>query len=209
MTMEHTDDHTKGREKKEIRRRNRNQPRDEYLLENIGRLLEESQFLGRKSSSTSNRRRGRHLGAHDADGVQRLISTGSLAPPLDAEYVRRGDSIDVVFAVYWFYPSEDHLILSEEEDCIRHCMDNELQRMNPESNEEKMRKHTENLDPLNIYPFNLDAGIMTVYRLRLKCDCDLSPSLNSSERRCAKMLPYHRQRWPAYLGRHTNSFFDQ
>ncbi|PIK39294.1 hypothetical protein BSL78_23866 [Apostichopus japonicus] len=87
----------------------------------------------RKSSSTSNRRRGRHLGAHDADGVQRLISTGSLAPPLDAEYVRRGDSIDVVFAVYWFYPSEDHLILSEEEDCIRHCMDNELQRMNPEN----------------------------------------------------------------------------
>ncbi|XP_071841954.1 uncharacterized protein [Apostichopus japonicus] len=208
-----------------------NQPRDEYLHENIERLLEESQFLGRESSSTSNRRRRRHLGAHDADGVQRLISTGSLAPPLDAESVRRGDSIDVVFAVYWFYPSEDHLILPEEEDCIKQYMDNELQRMNPENqfygldhdgfinhvediclssgNEEKMRKHTENLDPLNIYPFNLDAGILTVYRLRLKCDCDLSPSLNSSARRCAKMLPYHRQRWPAYLGRHTNSFFHQ
>ncbi|XP_041470340.1 uncharacterized protein LOC121419916 isoform X1 [Lytechinus variegatus] len=175
----------------------------------------------------------RHAGLHDAGGIQRLISTGTLAPPLSPvldDLPSDPNSIDVIFATYWFYPKPNRIITAREQKCLDDWTNNEQQRMDP-SNEYYGLDHdayehlgsdncgklaasataspTESpTDPLNIYPFNLDAGEMTVYRLRLSCDCGLKEAQRTNPgARCAKILPYHQQEWGAYMGTYGNSYF--
>ena len=52
----------------------------------------------------------RHAGLHDDGGAMRLLSTGALAPPLDKADSAR--SIDLLFATYWFFPTEKEVSLS-------------------------------------------------------------------------------------------------
>ena len=52
----------------------------------------------------------RHAGLHDDGGAMRLLSTGALAPPLDD--VDSSRSIDLLFATYWFFPTEKQVSLS-------------------------------------------------------------------------------------------------
>ncbi|XP_022110434.1 uncharacterized protein LOC110989995 [Acanthaster planci] len=192
-------------------------------------LTGQSAHLGgpfkRVHGSRASPRRGRHAGPHDAGGVQRLISTGTLAPVLPGQADSAGDSMDLVFATYWFYPSDTQIILPEQQQCIDEWMAKETQRMNPKSvfygldhdayehmamdkcTEGTTRKQREEyvsrLGPLDIYPFNIHTGELTVYRLRLTCRC----KKQSANQRCAKVLPYDEQRWAAYMGTYGNSHF--
>ncbi|XP_071510250.1 uncharacterized protein [Diadema antillarum] len=174
----------------------------------------------------------RHAGLHDAGGIQRVISTGTLAPTLPEildGLPSTPNSIDVIFATYWFYPKPHKLITEEEQKCLDSWMENEEQRMDP-SNEfygldhdayenvasqycSKQAKDAptpspKEINPLNLYPFNLDAGEMTVYRLRLSCDCGLEEARQTNPAaRCSRILPYEQQQWGAYMGTYGNSYF--
>ena len=84
---------------------------DHHRLHTRGRYVEKfnhnSKLDKHLASSRARRplhRTKRHAGSHDAGGVMRLISTGSLAPPIDN--VDSSKSIDLIFAMYWFYPND-------------------------------------------------------------------------------------------------------
>lgn len=51
--------------------------------------------------------------------------------------------------------------------------------------------------------FQLRLGQMTVYRLRIECECS---SISRNER-CVKFLPKSDQSWPSYLGRNGDGVF--
>ena len=83
------------------------------ILLNLLALDDRASDLMPKRSSRSTRskviqeRSRRHAGLHDAAGIQRVISTGTLAPPLSPvldDTPSDPNSIDVIFATYWFYP---------------------------------------------------------------------------------------------------------
>ncbi|XP_038065375.1 uncharacterized protein LOC119735653 isoform X1 [Patiria miniata] len=178
-----------------------------------------------RRSANHGQRNARHAGPHDAGGVQRLISTGTLAPVLLGREEIDDHSIDLIFATYWFYPSDTEIILPEQQKCIEEWMAKEAQRMNPKnvfygldhdayehmatdkctegSTRKQKEEYLSRLGPLDIYPFNIHTGEMTVYRLRLTCRCEAT----SEHQRCAKVLPYSDQRWAGYMGTYGNSHF--
>ncbi|XP_033096375.1 uncharacterized protein LOC117100699 [Anneissia japonica] len=125
----------------------------------------------------------RHAGPHDSGGLQRLIATGTLAPSLSHD----DHGIDLIFPVYWAYPSPTEILTEDEQKCVDRKMAAEGDRMNSNSkyfgmdhdaydqvveeeckgNNTDSMKITENI--LRMYPFNLHMGEMTVYRLHLSC----------------------------------------
>ncbi|XP_072049659.1 LOW QUALITY PROTEIN: uncharacterized protein [Amphiura filiformis] len=173
----------------------------------------------------------RHAGSHDAGGIMRLLSTGSLAPPIDD--VDSSQSIDLLFAMYWFYPSDQEIILPEEEHCLKAWTANETERLKPgnafygldhdayeersrafciKKNHQTAQKKAQllsNMNPLDVYPFNVHGGELTVYRLRLTCRCGLQNQNSAPNKRCAKVLPYKEQQWAEYMGTFGNSRFQQ
>ncbi|GAB6019216.1 hypothetical protein CHUAL_000827 [Chamberlinius hualienensis] len=160
----------------------------------------------------------RHVGPHDMDGVQRLISTGILAPPLHSA-PNDLQSIDHIFATYWFFPAKTKAILAEDRDCIQKKMATEEQRFLANSKYKGMdhdayedavtqecieeNRHLSSLTANRTYesqteydPFSIHMGQMTIYRLRITCNCK---HLNDNKR-CANVLPYDKQMWAAYMG---------
>jgi hypothetical protein len=153
----------------------------------------------RRPSANYNRGK-RHIGPHDRDGIQRLISTGTLAKPLNGS-----DGIDLVFATYWFFPAKTDAILPKDSECIQDKMREANQRfeegnkysgMSPEQFEDAVTREclqeggSEMPDNNNgpgggdeqqqekIYesqsaynPFDIHMGQMTVYRLHISCTC--------------------------------------
>lgn len=80
------------------------------------------------------KRKRRHVGPHDEDGLQRLLSTGSLAPSsLPQNSPLYNHSIDFVFATYWFFPAKTQAILPQDQKCIEEKMSEEKQRFDPKS----------------------------------------------------------------------------
>ncbi|RUS78517.1 hypothetical protein EGW08_013729, partial [Elysia chlorotica] len=79
-----------------------------------------SDALAAKIMRKKRRRRGkRHVGPHDGGGLQRLLSTGHLAPSsLPADHPDHNSSIDLVFATYWFFPVKTQAILPQDRKCI-------------------------------------------------------------------------------------------
>ncbi|CAG2122078.1 unnamed protein product, partial [Medioppia subpectinata] len=68
----------------------------------------------------SRRRYRRHVGIHDGGGIQRVISTGTLAPPLSGD---KG-TIDLIYGTFWFPASKNVKLLTQEmSDCISRFMD--------------------------------------------------------------------------------------
>lgn len=79
-------------------------------------------------------RQRRHIAPHDENGLQRLLSTGSLAPTLlPSDHPNFNHSIDVVFATYWFFPAKTRAILPEDQHCIEKKMSEETVRFDPKS----------------------------------------------------------------------------
>ena len=89
----------------------------------------------RKADKMNNRKRKRrHVGPHDENGLQRLLSTGSLAPTtLSKDHPKYNHSIDFVFATYWFFPAKTRAILPADQKCIEKKMAQETIRFDPKS----------------------------------------------------------------------------
>ena len=52
--------------------------------------------------------------------------------------------------------------------------------------------------PSEYEPLSVNMGQMTVYRYSLRCVCN--QELLRPDQKCAKFLPFHRQRWSAFMG---------
>jgi hypothetical protein len=140
----------------------------------------------KKTRSQRSERLRRHVGPHDGGGLQRLISTGTLAPsslhPSHPDFDR---SIDVIFATYWFYPAKTETILPRDQKCVDEKMAEEIIRFDPHSKyfgmdhdayghemiEECLQESGHQLPDEGIYEsqktsnvYNLHMGQMTVYR---------------------------------------------
>ncbi|XP_014669211.1 PREDICTED: uncharacterized protein LOC106810388 isoform X2 [Priapulus caudatus] len=168
-------------------------------------------------------RQKRHIGAHDEEGIQRLLSTGTLAPPLPGSDMNH--SIDVIFAVYWFFPAKTQAILPGDRDCILKRLGGEKERFDPQSTyygmdhdayEAAITKEcvTVGDDDSGTFesqteynPYNVHMGQMTVYRLRLSCRC--KPEVDPDKHKhCSKMLPLEKQAWAAYMGTFGTSYYN-
>ncbi|XP_054712627.1 uncharacterized protein LOC129222185 [Uloborus diversus] len=156
----------------------------------------------------------RHVGPHDGGGIQRTISTGTLAPSLSKE------GIDILYATFWFYPSDVQGLLPEDKECIKLRMEEEKERFDPTSifygmdhdayeeviTEECLKRsgHLKVHKKTKLYnPFNRPMGQMTVYRTHLNCVC---PEINKTfSSKCATILPFKEQMWTSYMGFYGNS----
>ncbi|XP_077484241.1 uncharacterized protein LOC144094190 [Amblyomma americanum] len=141
------------------------------------------------------RRDRRHVGPHDAGGVQRTISTGTLLPGSQPR------AADLVFATFWFHPSRVRSMSAEQRRCLermrahegaRFRVDSPLYGLDHDAFEQLVEAECGQRDEQQLAydPFDRRMGQMTVYRVRLQCVCD----------RCAGPLPFEQQRWPAYMG---------
>ncbi|XP_069115779.1 uncharacterized protein [Argopecten irradians] len=178
----------------------------------------------KKTKNSHRKRKRRHIGPHDEDGLQRLLSTGTLAPTtLPPNHPDFNHSIDLLFATYWFFPAKTQVILPSDQKCIDVKMAKEKIRFSPTSKyygldhdkyqhvitqeclqasghahaDEHSHATFQSLETFN--PYKINMGQMTVYRLRLTCKCS-SISNNSTTKRCGRTLPYSQQQWSAYMG---------
>ncbi|KAL3885796.1 hypothetical protein ACJMK2_025834 [Sinanodonta woodiana] len=179
-----------------------------------------------RSNHRSQNRKRRHVGPHDEDGLQRLLSTGTLAPTtLSVNHPDFNHSIDFVFATYWFFPAKTQAVLPEDQKCIAEKLSQEITRFNPNSKyygmdndayehtvtEECLSKHNgEAVNENRTYvsqtqynPFNIHMGQMTVYRIRLTCKC--SKKLDPKKQSCGRVLPFDKQQWTGYMGNKADS----
>ncbi|XP_059161423.1 uncharacterized protein LOC131944658 isoform X2 [Physella acuta] len=186
-----------------------------------------SKFMAKRQSREG--RWKRHVGPHDDDGLQRLLSTGVLAPttlpPSHPDYNR---SIDIIFATYWFFPANTHAILPQDQKCIaeklaqegvvRNVASSPYFQLSHEEYEEAITKdclklsdhlaeeegtYSNSDDAYN--PLDLNMGQMTVYRLRLKFSCSKLANSTESNAQCANLLPFSQQKWGAYMGTNGDS----
>ena len=91
-------------------------------------------YMKEKLKSVFSKRNRRHVGPHDEDGLQRLLSTGTLAPSsLPETNPLYNNSMDFVFATYWFFPAKTRAILPQDQKCIEEKLSQENQRFDPKS----------------------------------------------------------------------------
>lgn len=154
------------------------------------------------------KRRRRHIGLHDAEGIQRYISSGTLAPRTKKDSL--DNSIHLLFAVYWFYPAKTAVLFPKDKICIENAMDLEERRFNPSNKyygmdrdgyersitEECLRKSNRSayLSSHDYDPYDLHMGQTTIYRIKLTCHC-----------KDCKSRKFKNQVWPSYMGPHTDS----
>lgn len=174
-----------------------------------------------------NRRMKRHVGAHDDEGLQRLLSTGTIAPTtLPKDHPHYNHSIEYIFATYWFFPAKTQAILPKDEECISTKLAAETKRFDPNSkyygldhdayehvitqeclkddhSDEHENKIYESQTSYN--PYNVHMGQMTVYRLRITCTCKNISLVNQENKRCSRILPFDQQQWTGYMGNKGDS----
>ncbi|CAH1119834.1 unnamed protein product [Phaedon cochleariae] len=152
------------------------------------------------------------------ESTTKITSVGAILDSFNT--TNSTNSIDIVFIVYWqpIGISEEEILKQDVEDCIVDKMaDNSADKsvhdyQKTTDKEQRALFQQECLDEqaqLKIdFSFfdrlsQLRLGQMTVYRLRLECECEG----NSSSERCAKFLPREGQSWPGYLGRFGDGVF--
>ncbi|XP_013379917.1 uncharacterized protein LOC106151285 [Lingula anatina] len=182
------------------------------------------QRIGRQAAT---RREKRHMSPHDDNGIQRLLSTGTLAPPLlNPSLPAYNNGIDLVFATYWIFPAKTEALLPEDQACVRQLMMNTSMRNDRYGKYYGLDDHAfrhavtdECLarggrhppeggtfqDAKEYNPYDLKMGQLTVYRLRLKCTCPDAGLTGGKE--CGSILPFHKQGWAAYMGTRGTSHF--
>ncbi|UJR36933.1 hypothetical protein I4U23_029645 [Adineta vaga] len=171
----------------------------------------------------------RHVGPHDNGGLQRTISTGTLAPSFE---LNSKSSIDLIFATYWIHSDTSILLHADERACIDEGMAKEEERLKPTNQNvfgmdhdayehyiedlctNKTRLHEtilkispELIDQVQTSmsnPFKKQLGQLTVYRFRLhfknmKCERNNSSNCQMTSEN-NNLLPYKEQIWPAYMG---------
>jgi len=53
-------------------------------------------------------------------GIHRIMSTGTLAPPM----LGANDTMDVIFATHWIYPSRTPVLQPNDQKCITSALEN-------------------------------------------------------------------------------------
>ena len=100
----------------------------QFTLENLQQQQQQQSYLRNDQQNSKKRRRReqprakRHVGLHNGDSVQRVISTGTLTPALldqQSSAVDTLGSIDVLFATYSFPPAANVKLMSPE---MRRCI---------------------------------------------------------------------------------------
>ncbi|GIY67498.1 uncharacterized protein CEXT_242721 [Caerostris extrusa] len=148
-------------------------------------------------------------------------STGTLAPSLSKDK----SGVDLLYATFWFYPSDTQGLLPEDKECIQSRLKQEKERFDPTNafygmdhdaykdmvTEECLKKsgHLKNQknSKKGYNPFNRQMGQMTVYRTHINCAC---PLINKTpHHKCAQILPFDEQMWPSYMGYYGNSVAKQ
>ncbi|XP_018568780.1 uncharacterized protein LOC108909041 [Anoplophora glabripennis] len=161
--------------------------------------------------------RGKREVNYTFDSVTKITSVGAVVNPFNVS--NNTNAIDIVFVTYW-QPAileEDVLLKQDIHDCVEEKL---LQKSEDQSHEypktmEKDQRASYKRECLaeqaNLKNdvayfqqlFQLRLGQMTVYRLRIECEC---LSVNTNER-CVKFLPKSDQSYPSYLGRNGDGVF--
>ncbi|KPM09388.1 PQQ-like domain containing protein [Sarcoptes scabiei] len=96
------------------------------ILDELDRILSTNSY---DSNLLRRRRLRRHVGLHNGDNIQRVISTGTLAPALKSSNLDQlpvDGSIDVIFATYSFPPSlKVHRMSKAMQKCVELFLDPE------------------------------------------------------------------------------------
>ncbi|KAH9419619.1 hypothetical protein DERP_009677 [Dermatophagoides pteronyssinus] len=169
-------------------------------------------------------RRKRHVGLHNGDSIQRVISTGTLAPSLksysDNDQLPVDGSIDIIFATYTFPPSQSVRLMS---DAMRTCVQSYL------AQEKELRLMNDD-SPFKQMNYDHDAFEAAINEICAKKTGDYQPAtmvmdddpvkrndwiremgsmtvhrvnLKCFDKMKQKQIPikeYKYQRWPSYLG---------
>ena len=164
------------------------------------------------------RRRDVTRDVRPVQGLMRQPATGTLAPSL----ILANDTIDIVFPVHWIYPSKVDVLHKDDIDCIANKLKHkqgdideqseEMEALIAQIEEECLKKsrHFAKDDivyetPSDYDPLSVNMGQLIVYRHTLRCKCD--ETRLSYNQRCATILPYDKQGWPAYMGREGDSIY--
>ena len=152
-------------------------------------------------------------------GIHKQSATGTLAPSL----IPANDTMDVIFPAYWVYPPKLDVLQKEDIKCVEKEMHKLKDKMKAKDQEEvtklihsiesKCLKRTghqadETLTyetPSDYDPLSINMGQLVVYRFSVRCMCD--PSTLSYGQKCAKVLPWEKQGWSAYMGSQGDSKF--
>lgn len=155
---------------------------------------------------------GRYRGKRDVnvtlDGSVKVTSVGAI---LESFNTTNGtNSFDIVFVTYW-QPSPkkiEDMLTEDIEQCIQDKLEQDKGSHYFQKTTDKERRELfsgecteEQTNLKNEFSYfkqlpHLRLGQMTVYRLRVECEC-VNQKLNET---CAKFLPKNKQSWPTYLG---------
>ncbi|KAL3284774.1 hypothetical protein HHI36_018917 [Cryptolaemus montrouzieri] len=181
---------------------------------NLWNLESEKEDDDRKNNYWRSRRRKRQSNYSTYESLRKATSVGAITNSLQVS--NDSNSIDIIFLTYWqptkYEPREN---LEEE---LAECVEEKLASIG----EGQYQKTTDDekrtlflkecvMEQSNfkrqfpyfndIYKMNL--GQMTVYRLKIVCQCNLT----KENERCAKFSPSSKQTWPSHLGRNGDGVF--
>ncbi|XP_040572858.1 uncharacterized protein [Lepeophtheirus salmonis] len=163
--------------------------------------------------------RTKRTASHEFWGIHRLMSTGTLAPPI----IHSNDSIDIVIASHWIYPSKTPVLQPEDEECIiqsnkeidikkSNLNEDELEELQKEIVSKCLKKSGNEPKKDRIYetgseydPYNVNMGQLSIYRFTLRCVCNVNMLKSGQE--CGRVLPFSQQGWPSFMGSRGDSRF--
>ncbi|XP_044747625.1 uncharacterized protein LOC123308894 [Coccinella septempunctata] len=182
---------------------------------NLWNLESEKEETERRNNYWRSSRRKRDIGKMVYGSLRKVTSVAAITESL--QKTNGTNSIDVIFLTYWQPTKYEPRKNLEEElaECVEEKLATEGQRHhNHKTTEEEKRNLFFNecvLEQSNFkgdFPYfndiyKLNLGQMTVYRLRIECQCNLV----KRNEKCAKFLPESDQSWPSYLGRRGDGTF--
>ncbi|KAJ8945336.1 hypothetical protein NQ318_009731 [Aromia moschata] len=175
--------------------------------------------------------RGKREVNYTFESVTKITSVGAILSN-SKNVTNNSNSIEIAFITYWQPATlqEDEMLKQDIQDCIkdkflqkirRKALSNRIMpsvainlttiRRLPTTSKKALFKRECLAEQTNIKNdfnyfnqlYQLRLGQMTVYRLKIECDCI---AVDKSER-CAKFLPKDEQSWPSYLGKYGDGIF--
>ncbi|CAF1947391.1 unnamed protein product [Rotaria magnacalcarata] len=179
---------------------------------------------------SSRKKYKRHVGPHDNGGLQRIISTGTLAPSFEPN---SKSTIDLIFATYWIPSDTSTLLAANERTCIEDGMAKEEERLKSTNanfygmdhdayehyiedlctNKTRLYETVLKISPdiisqvqaSMLNPFRKQFGQLTIYRIRLhfkknQCEPNKTRKCSSNLDNNNDLRPFEQQIWPAYMG---------
>ncbi|CAG9855817.1 unnamed protein product [Phyllotreta striolata] len=156
--------------------------------------------------------RGKREANYTSEGRVKVTSVGAILDSINKS--NASNSFDVVFITYW-QPTTKNMqdfLQQAMQECIQDKFEKDktshaYQKTTDKEQRELFRSECleEQTSLSSEFDFfnrlnRLKLGQMTVYRLRIECDC-------VNKKRCAKFLPKSQQSWPSYLGKAGDGVF--